>query len=498
VECDVLARILTSTHQRVAEGATASTIAARAETPEAALVPSLERLAHPRVRLLEKPDPNHYRLPHERLVPVLRQLTGTVLASLDRLKLVFEDGFARWSKTGKRRNLLRGNELRYVLRNRPYFLQGDDTAQRTNYMAVCVAQRNLWRGIVSALALAVILIGFLAIRLWDKSINRERLRSWNIQPELLEDQQQLDSMDLSKREVNDLSWLHHDMKLKEVDMAFYGSSLVGIENLTALTSLRLNLSGAQLQNLAGLEKLTGLTSLTLKLGFFQRPDLAGLGKLTGLTLLTLDLGSSQVQNLAGLEKLTGLTSLTLNLGFFQGPDLAGLAKLTELTSLTLNQLSAQNLAGLEKLTGLTSLTLDLGSSNMENLAGLEKLTGLTSLTLDLGSSHIQNLAGLEKLKGLTSLTLSLGFFQGPAGLEKLAGLTSLTLNLDFFQKRNLAGLENLTKLKTVELHVPASMAFDEAGGMIQKRHLTKVIIYVSKTDRLRVPVGYKFVGAVFD
>ena len=122
--------------QRVAEGASASAIAARAEIPEAVLRPWLERWAQPRVRLLEKTGLDSYRLPHEHLVGVLRQLTGTVIASLDRLKLSFEDGFARWVATRNRRALLSGKELREVARNKAQFLRGENTVRKAEYFAL--------------------------------------------------------------------------------------------------------------------------------------------------------------------------------------------------------------------------------------------------------------------------------------------------------------------------------------------------------------------------
>jgi hypothetical protein len=545
----VLSLVDLSKDQRLAEGATASTIASRAEVSDAALRPWLERLTHPRIRLLEKPNSERYRLPHERLVPVLRQLIGTVLASLDRMRLVFEDGFARWSKTGVSRNLLAGKELRHVLKNRSEFLQGEDVAQRTRYLVASVARRNLLRGIACVLVLAIIGTGLWDAKRRKDDVLRGNLKSWNIPPELLEEQDLLDSLDLSKPNVNDLAWLHRDVRLKELNLAFTGSSLKGIENLKGLKLLTLNLDKSSLQNLEGLEKLTGLTSLDLYLGGSRVQSLAGLEKLTGLTWLLLDLSNSDVQELAGLEKLTGLkslsivlsgphvqnlaalekltglTSLILDLAGSRVQSLAGLEKLTGLTSLDLNltntdvqNLAAldkltgltslslrlynshvQNLADLEKLTGLKSLDLNLANADVQNLAGLEELTGLTSLSLNLVGSHVQNLADLEKLTGLKSLDLNLAEndVQSLAGLEKLTGLTSLSLYLYDSRVQDLAELEKLAKLETLELQVPASLVLEQ-NGMKEKQRLTKLTILVSRGDNLRIPGVCKSVGVEFE
>jgi hypothetical protein len=477
----VLALIDLSKEQRVAEGATLSIIASRAEIPESTLSPSLERLAHPRVRLLEKLDSNHYRLPHERLVPVLRQLTGTVLASLDRLKLVFEDGFARWSKTRSRQYLLTGEDLSQVSRNRSHFLKGEGVAQRTKYLAACLAGRDIRRGITSGLVLTAMIIGFLTVKLWNDSIDSEKLKSWDIQPELIKEQELVDSINLSRRQVNDLSWLHHDVRLKEIMLSFSGASLKGIEKLTGLTSLTLNLnSEPAAANLVGLEKLTGLTSLTVNVNGIIVPNLPGLEKLTGLTSLTLDLRGSEVQDLSGLGKLTRLTSLTLSGNVSDSMKLSELDQLRRLTSLTLdlNGSRRQNLEGLEKLTGLTSLTLDLSHSWVENLDGLEKLTKLASLTLNLGGSHIRSLDGLEKLTGLTSLTLDLrgSLLRNLDGLEKLTGLTSLKL----FDS-DVTGLDQLRRLTSLTFDLNGSEV-DSLAGLEKLTGLTSLILELAGSD----------------
>lgn len=123
----------------------------------------------------------------------------------------------------------------------------------------------------------------------------------------------MDSIDLSNRVINDVTWLRHDSKLKALKVHFVGSSLSSITKLTGLKSLTLDLSGSQVQNLADLDKLTGLTSLTIDLYAGYILDTTGLDELTGLTSLTLNLSFWPAQSLDGLDKLTHLTSLTIDL-----------------------------------------------------------------------------------------------------------------------------------------------------------------------------------------
>jgi hypothetical protein len=138
----VLTLVDLSNDQRIAEGATAGEIAAMAEMPETSLTYSLERFTHPRIRLLDKPAPDRYRLPHERLVPVLRRLTGTVLASRDQARLTFEHEFARWRETRNQRHLLGGKELSQILGDKEQFVQGEDIALKTEYLNACLNGRT--------------------------------------------------------------------------------------------------------------------------------------------------------------------------------------------------------------------------------------------------------------------------------------------------------------------------------------------------------------------
>ena len=82
-----------------------------------------------------------YRLPHERLIPVLRRLTGAVLAQLDQTRLLFQDRFAHWKQTGSSQYLLRGEDLRRTKQFRDALLPGADAAQRIDYFRASLRRR---------------------------------------------------------------------------------------------------------------------------------------------------------------------------------------------------------------------------------------------------------------------------------------------------------------------------------------------------------------------
>jgi conflict system STAND superfamily ATPase len=471
----VLALVDPSSNQRIAAGETAATIAFKAETAENTLTPWLERLAHPRVRLLEKVAGSRYRFPHERLVPVFRRLTGRALAALDQLRLLFEGEYARWRETRDRRHLLRGKDLGSVLRSRDQFVECETSAGRTEYLTACLRWRNVTRLAVGGVIVAVAVLAYGTNRALDSYVQKQKLMSWSLPPQLFDVQHEVDYLDISPKSINDVNWLR-SARLRDLHLIFSGSSLAALgplKELKGLTTLTLDLGNARITNLTGLEELKevkGLTTLTLYLyGATDLGELKQLKELKGLTTLTLNGSSFDITNLGVLgqvTKLKGLTTLTLNL---YGPgltNLAGLEQLNELkglATLTLNVDGQQvtNLAGLEplnELKGLTTLTLNLRGSGITNLAGLEpleKLNGPTTLTLNLLGSGITNLAGLEplkKLKRLTTLTLNL---QGPnftdldvlEPLKDLDGFTTLTLDLGDSGLTYLPVLERLKGLK---------------------------------------------------
>jgi hypothetical protein len=93
--------------QRIAEGKTVDDLSAAAQFPLTRLSANLEYLASPHVRLLERmpspsDGPQRYRLPHDRIVPSLRRLTGLVLAKTDQAQCRAAAALVAWVYPPKR------------------------------------------------------------------------------------------------------------------------------------------------------------------------------------------------------------------------------------------------------------------------------------------------------------------------------------------------------------------------------------------------------------
>jgi hypothetical protein len=451
-----------SRDQRIAAGATCEEIAAKGEIDTVRLQSYVRnRLAGPNARILEPADDadagkeSRYRLTHERLVPVLRQLAGESLAEVDRTKLVFDDQYARWIRSHSRSYLMSGKELRLALRYRDLILAGEERASRAEFLTQSRGQRNGRRAAVAGVVLVILTIAVVGLRQLGSFAVHEELASWGFPPDIYQRQRRLQKLEVASATVNDLGWLRsahlRDLSIGKSRL----HSLEGLNNLTSLQSLTLNLGFSHITTLADLAQLKGLQSLTLDLGSSPITTLADLAQLKGLQSLTLDLGSSPVTTLADLAQLKGLQSLTLDLGSSPVTTLADLAQLKGLQSLTLDLGSSPitTLADLAQLKGLQSLTLDLGSSPVTTLADLAQLKGLQSLTLNLGFSHVTTLPDLAQLKGLQSLTLDLRYspITTLAGLAQLKGLQSLTLDLLASPITTLADLAQLKGLQSLTL-----------------------------------------------
>jgi hypothetical protein len=494
----VLALVDPANDQRIAEGETSAVIAARAESPESSIVPSLERLAHPRIRLLERCGPNRYRLPHERLVPLLRRLAGQALVEDDQLRLLFEDYYAKWRGTHSRRHLLGGRDLRGVLRQRHQLILGQNTPGKTEYLAACLRRRSLLRVGAGAVGISIAAVWYGTVRALDAAQQRQALQNWGLPPELFSAQSGLDALVIGAA-INELGWLRSP-QLRDLTVTYLGNNLGGLARLRGLEGLTLNLPPeSQITGLAGLESLESLRSLTLALRSLKMTSLAGLERVKGLKSLHLDLTASRIVSLAGLEQLTRLTALTLIFKFSLIRSLAELEQLTSLTtlridmdgdplrsldelgklkwlkSLALNVVGIQfdSLGPLAHLQDLTSLGLNLAGSRITDLVALETLSNVTSLELILTGSKINTLADLGRMRGLT--TLSIGGPGSLAGLSQLKQLTSLTVNLSGTTITSLAGLERLTSLTSLTLNLVDS-ALPSLSGLEKLQGLSSLTL----------------------
>ena len=192
------------------------------------------------------------------------------------------------------------------------------------------------------------------------------------------------------------------------DMAV--GSLVGIQNLTGLTSLTLSE-----HSISDLSPLSGLTSLThLDLWVNSISDISALSGLTGLTYL--DLTGNSITDISALSGLTNLKELVL--GSNSITDIGALSGLTSLTVLRLFNNSISDISGLSGLTGLTYLDVRLNS--IRDISGLSGLTSLTVLTL-----YSNSISDISALSGLTNLMVLTLYNNSISDINALSGLTGL-------------------------------------------------------------------------
>jgi len=115
----LLALIDHATNQRLAEGRSAASLAAGSTLPAGRLGMILDSLAAPHIRILEKLEGRvgeeaPYRLPHERFIPAIQTLAGTLLASENRAQFVLDTSLSAWIRSRDTKYLLSGKDLRQV------------------------------------------------------------------------------------------------------------------------------------------------------------------------------------------------------------------------------------------------------------------------------------------------------------------------------------------------------------------------------------------------
>ena len=188
-------------------------------------------------------------------------------------------------------------------------------------------------------------------------------------------------------------------------------SLVGIQNLTNLTFVRLRFNS--ITDISALSGLTGLTRLGL-----SNNSITDISALSGLTSLTrLGLSNNSITDISALSGLTSLTRL-----FLSNNTITDISALSGLTSLTNLQLSFNAITDISALSGLTNLTLlPLGGNSISNISPLSGLTSLTGLFL-----FDNSITDISALSGLTSLvTLNLQINAGLTDIQPLLDNTGL-------------------------------------------------------------------------
>lgn len=259
-----------------------------------------------------------------------------------------------------------------------------------------------------------------------------------VNPEELSELSWLNDLDLSSKNISDISFLEKLISLKTLFL--YNNQISDIRHLEKLNELNtLYLFANIINDISFIEKLTNLKFLDLSHNRIS--DISFLGTLT--TLQTLNIDNNPIIDHTILGKLTSLQTLGLSLNKIS--DYSFLEKLNSLTSLNLSYNNIRDFSFLERLTSLTNLGLSYNKISDYNF--LEKLTSLTSL--DLKHNQISDISFLEKLTSLTSLDLSHNQISDFSFLEKLTSLVSL--NLSDNQINDFSFLEKLTSLTSLDL-----------------------------------------------
>uniref|UniRef100_UPI00398A2176 leucine-rich repeat domain-containing protein n=1 Tax=Methyloglobulus sp. TaxID=2518622 RepID=UPI00398A2176 len=392
-------------NQRIAEGKSVAELAASSPgLPAEHLQYALDYFASGQMRILEKltVDPPRYRLPHETLIPALRQLGGKILSAVAEAEFLLQTAYATWQNSGNnRRYLLSGKELKKVRQ----FQQQLDLRDRGVYLQRSKQQKLKMLGIVIAVMALVPIFAYYSYQSYLDNKYHSALMDWGLPGDIMDYTGQLQLLSISDKDVRYLDWLADFKKL---------------------TTLTLDLRDINSADLSDLRELKQLTTVALYLGNSNITDLSALPELKQLTTLTLDLSDSNITDLSVLPELKQLTTLTLVL---RDPKITDLSILPELKQ-------------------LTTVALYLGNSNITDLSTLPELKQLTTLTLALGNSKTTDLSPLTELKQLTTLTLAL---KGPR-ITDLSTITSLkarqiTLDIQDSKINNIKSLPNLTRLK---------------------------------------------------
>jgi len=308
------------TNQRVADGRTCQQLSGEAGLPERVLRRHLDFLASPHIRLLEaittpeEAEPR-YRLPHERLIPSLRRITGRFLADVDQAQLALDSAYHAWVMNNKRRRyLLLGTDLRNVTRQRANLRLGENAEDKNRFIDISIQRKKMIQGMSVVVAASVFVLSYFGLGYYSDYQHRSYLKALNLPRDLFDYQTQLRSLEID-RPITELGWLRADLK----SLTLRSKALASLQGLPELPSLQtLVLSQTQIASLQGLPELPSLQ--------------------------TLDLSETQIASLQGLPELPSLQTLVLS-----GPQIAslqGLPELPVLKEVILGGYSLQSLEGL--------------------------------------------------------------------------------------------------------------------------------------------------------
>jgi hypothetical protein len=472
-----------TTGQRVAEGKTATELAAEIKAENALrLKIELERLTQRDIRLLEHVDTPEgeeirYRLPHERLIPAISRIDGKLSGERTKAKQKLVDAFSAWKNSHTSQYLLKGRDLRLVEQYQSQILWGTDEPEKLKFLQRSKRRRTVRQLISVMLVVSLVAGGWLGKRQYQRyEAMKYRyeamrfLRENNYPPELYDYQHQLKSLELTEGfNLQYLPFLGSDT-LEELTITAKAStnSLEGlIDSLTRcprLNKLTLDLRDTLVKEVPSFPN--SLTELSLDL---RSTSSNSIGKLSSfpssLQKLSLNLHGSAVKEIPPFPN--SLTELSLNLGSKQVKVPPFPNSLTEL-SLDLYDIGqAQEVppfpSSLQKLSlrltgkqvklapfpnSLTELTVYLMGNQVKEMPPFPK--SLQKLTVYILGSQVKELPPFPN--SLTELTVYIVTY----GMKELPpfpnSLTELTVYLRGFQAQEVPPFPKSLQKLTLDLN----------------------------------------------
>jgi hypothetical protein len=182
---------------RIAQGLLPGQPASKIAIPFSTMERYLKDLASQQVRLLELLPSGAYRLPHERLIPALRQLAGVVLAEAEQAGRKFNRAYRDWvAGQRSRKLLLRGRSLSDVVRYRGQMHWAMDRDDKEAFLKRSLTWRVWRRTTASALAAALLAIGYFGWEQFSIWQYERDLAAWRL-PTALTKSDQLTSLLIS-------------------------------------------------------------------------------------------------------------------------------------------------------------------------------------------------------------------------------------------------------------------------------------------------------------
>jgi len=248
----------------------------------------------------------------------------------------------------------------------------------------------------------------------------------------------LDSLDVSNRNVNDLSGLQYCRALTQLQLN--DNNIDDITLLSHLANLSyLELTGNRIRDVSALSHLTNLRNLYLANNAISNitalSSLVSLGPHGSYSIPPspdLDLSNNRITDVSPLSRLTRLEWVVLD-----DNNISDITPLANLTSLTKLGLSVNQIGDISPLSSLTNLVmLHLANNQIDDITPLSNLVGLgtqewetirLSLHLDLGGNQITDIAPLSNLTAVKRLSLSDNQISDISPLDNLTHLTTVYL-----------------------------------------------------------------------